>query len=166
MMSDVSNARRISFTALALVVFWVLAYREYWIACDRWHERVRYSVTFEPGIFAPFISESLPDGDWRWLLITTLSLGLIPVLLLLLSGHNSPLKVRDKKTWTVVLSILCAMGFCYWLGGHDAEAVYLATPLSPPKNGGLLSIADFKAQHLAAKQAHVVSWFLLLPQSS
>ncbi len=47
---QVSNARRIGFTALALVSFWVLAWREYSIACSDVYQNAILLGVFASGL--------------------------------------------------------------------------------------------------------------------
>ena len=95
------------------------------------------------------------------LLFVAVSLALLPTMLVYLSFHNRLLRNPERSVWLAGLGFVCASGFCYWLGTHDARAafdIYTADKPYPQ------TIPGFIARHVAARQAHVVSWFwLLLP---
>jgi hypothetical protein len=161
-MTDVqmSDARRIGFTALALVAFWVLALRAYWTASDLWHEF--RPLTGHPG--PPPLTGSLEREvelmvgvGWEALPLIGLSMALIPTAFLHVSTANRLLGRTERWVWIAGVGFVCACGYCYWLGEHDAGSAYSAveTVMLDQIN------TDYAAQHLAARRSHQVSVPLL-----
>ncbi len=147
----VSNARRIGFTALALVTFWVLGWRAYEMGCERWSGMISFrSPHGEPHVVRA-------DYTYWWLVVGP-SLALVPIALLSLSVHNSLFKLRDR--WILMAAILLAgaIGFSDWLAERDADRSYPDVlinylPAPPP-----FTIHDF-----VREEYHQVSrsWLLL-----
>ena len=109
MMSDVqvSNARRIIFTVLALVALWVLAWTAFWLGCDRYDHH---------GFFTAETA-----GRPVVIVGVALSLALLPTLLLYLSPHDRLVRRPEPWIWLAGLGFMCTSGFCYWLGIHSPE---------------------------------------------
>ena len=146
MMTDVqvSNARRIIFTVLALTAFvWIsfAAYSQVW----RDPEPRHYMPPFNP--WSQFARDSA-----RLVGFLT-SAALLPTIFLSLSHHNSPLKLRDP--WIVISGVMFSCTI--WIS-HELGDVYYSgvSPLicSPPRS------TIFDDVILPIQRA---SWLWLLP---
>ena len=108
-MTDVSNARRIGFTALALVAFWVLAWRAYLMGRDGF-------------VFDRPLSDA--TAEYCVVLIgVALLLALLPTLLLYVSIHG--VSAKRPAPWILHsgFGFTCTSGFGYWLGVPDPNTV-------------------------------------------
>ena len=160
-MSDVqvSNARRIIFTGLALVAFVVTATGAYWASCDWWF-----------GPQAALRWESRPpsmEDVYLKVLPVAAGGGILPWMFLSLSSWNELLRHRVREPWlfTCTLMFVSAIGFSYWLGGVDAVDAFATISgrwdVVPDKVMTLPLVNKFLAQ---ARLEHTVSWlWLLLP---
>ena len=164
---QVSNARRIGFTALALVAFWVLAIGVYW-TCARWYVAsgaecwfwVLHRPTNEHHMV--LVPDWLSDNLW-WVLP---SASIVPSLLLSLSIPPIKAGLRDSMVWVFALSCAGTTWVCYWLGERDvmsnmARRVELGTVPEGADRFDSLHVHEVVTQ---AADEHVVSWPpLLLP---
>ena len=115
---QVSNARRIGFTALALVAFWVLAWRAQSIGWHRWihHWGDTYPSVLTGRQFYFMSLSFVPDWGptvWRWEL---LSLAALPLIILSLASHNHPLKLSDRPVLGSGVLFLASIAGGYWTG--------------------------------------------------
>ena len=94
---QVTNARRIVFTALALVSFWVLAWRAYDVGADL-TGLGQIELTLDRYLFE------------------VLSLTIVPMILLSLSTYDHPLRVRSCFDLGNGVLLLASVGFSYWRG--------------------------------------------------
>jgi hypothetical protein len=143
---QVSNARRIGFTALAT--------RAYWMACNYSYDIPRYYVY------------SFSDHPWEhvvayhsWWIVPAL-LAPIPLALLSLSVHNSPINLRDRRILRTGIMILLSVAFACLLGEHDADTSVAGLAGYADENGEL---SPGWAAEVKRARHHEVSWFLLLP---
>ena len=161
-MTDVqaSNARRIGFTAFAVVAFLLLSRACYWSGPYLRYEGTGHTVIT---LFDSY------DSD-RWWPLWGLFTALLPATFLALSVCNG---WRDllRKPWVLVAAFLFtfALGFVYWLGWHDISEDVVSVNLmrfeifkSDPSRVLVpleKAIAKAKAEAMAS---HEVSWLLLL----
>jgi hypothetical protein len=104
---QVSNARRIGFTALALVVFWVLAWRAYQMGRDVYDNSSVWSKI---------------DTEAVWTLrfpIVGLLFALVSVIFLSLSIKQSILSLRTRFVLLSAVLIAMSTGFSCWVGELD-----------------------------------------------
>jgi hypothetical protein len=141
---QVSNARRIGFTALALMAFWVLAWRAYSIGV---------TASDNSSVWSAIGSELV------WLFrfpIVGLLFALAPTIFLSLSIKNSLLHLRTRFLFLSALLMAACSGFTCWLGEHDIASHVLELVI-----GGDMSNDDLRALALASDTLPV-SWFWLL----
>ena len=131
---QVSNARRIGFTALALVAFWVASIGA-------------YSLGYEPTIWLQILTTDtqfyeflLGEQGWAnyiWTYrapVCGLLMALIPFAFLFLSRHNSLIKLHDRRILIGGLLFAACIGCCYWLGdtnrsSHSPSRLWLLLPI-------------------------------------
>ena len=114
---QVSNARRLGFTVLALVSFWVVSFGAYSLG---FHMPENLDPWFgsHPWMMEAFFTGQLKwTNPWtyRWLACGLL-MALIPLVFLSLSRHNSPIKLRDHRILIGGLLFATCIGCCYWVG--------------------------------------------------
>ena len=110
---QVSNARRVGFTAVSLVSFWVLAFSGYWAAIGLGNE----------------FGGSIGFAEY-WSGIGWVGLALIPTALLHTSTENRINRKLERWVWIAGVGFVCACGCCYWLGEHDAERAFHSQPIA------------------------------------
>jgi hypothetical protein len=141
---QVSNARRIGFTALALVAFWVMAWRAYSIAFG-----INYGSEFSDTVVSTVAPLGIEYGGWLVLLvldhqylIAGLSLAPVPTLLLWIASGRT-----GNRRWLLICGLLfaSAISFAFWRTEADSN-------WAPD------------GDQAKQRREHEVSWFsLLLP---
>ena len=114
-MSDVqvSNARRIGFTALALVSFWVLAWRSYGMAVE-----TGLNPDWTP------TSDTLFVHQWR----TTAAFAVAPTIFMLVSTHKGVRGLSDPLVVISGLMFAATFRSNIWLGFWDTQFGYSFGP--------------------------------------
>ena len=111
---QVSNARRVGFTALALVSLWTLVF-----AAERFGYR----------IWRDLADDAATSTGWRMdttaitsssLLASVLSLTVLPSMFVLVSCHVSLVGLRDKLVWGSSALFAVTLWVGYRLGMHNA----------------------------------------------
>ena len=102
---QVSNARRISFTALAVVSFWVLTWREYSIACDDVFDRIglgsNLGVVYSPDPHSVYLAASM---------------AVVPTVFLTISVSNCLRRLLDPWIAVATALIVATVLAARWLG--------------------------------------------------
>ena len=150
----VSNARRIGFTALALVAFWVVALRAY--------DDGVLSIML-PDLDALSEDAPRPGIPVERFAIVTVAYSILPVLFLSLSTHNSPLR-SFRSTLTVVTSVLMAgtVGSSFLVGVSDLRSfTERATPHFRHTVQSAMGVPSEAPPEMAEDPA-TVSWVVLL----
>ena len=126
---QVSNARRIGFTALALVAFWVLAWKAYGIGFEDGMPGPQWNTAI--GIGGQWNTATLQTKVLRFLReYTAICFAIPPAILLSLAIHSWPPscfrgQVVDHRDWRMLISIILfivSIEVCYRLGESDASA--------------------------------------------
>jgi len=100
------------------VSFWVLAWRGYSAGCEQFF--TDGYMWRQDGIFFGF----LYGADLMELVVVGLLLAPIPTALLHVSCRNRLLTIPERSVWLAGLGLVCASGFCFWLGSSDAQAAF------------------------------------------
>ncbi len=142
---QVSNARRIIFTAAAIVAFWVLAWRGYWIIYDE------LSIPAE-------LFELLPFPAWTvWVAICS-AFALVPTMFYSIAAQGYVLRLRDRGVLFAGGLFATSLGLSLWLGMSDVKTAFDKTG---PHSG---FSGSFPLALAKARPEHAVSWlYLLLP---
>ena len=159
---QVSNARRVVFTAMAVVTFWILAWKCYAIFSELPDDEL-------------FWLHYARDYSWSWIALewqcpswtVTIPLASLPTMLVSLSAHNSLVRLRDPWVFLSAAFFLGCMMLVCWLGSQDAlsaqDAWFEAHPLWRVNDAGLL-FEDHDRPNPNPRSLQEVSWFrLLLP---
>ena len=155
---QVGNARRIGFTALALVAFWVMAWQAYqggFVSIMLANLNALSNDTPRPGIPALRCAT------------VTVAYATLPVLFLSLAAYNSPVRA-GRSILIVVTSVLVAgtVASSFLVGVSDsrdsAESLWhAAAPLRRHIDQLVIGLAS-KAPPPVSGVTATVSWFLLL----
>ena len=151
---QVSNARRVGFTALALVVFWVVAWRAYSIGVHRWLASLEPQFGRVRGLSSVRYYSS--TGYWSWWVV--LSLTSAPLIFLSFSSFNHPLKLSSRQTLVSGVLFFVSIGVSYWRGEYDAIDAANGPGPWPPELDPAEIMADL-AQH--GDTPHDLSMFRL-----
>ena len=160
---QVSNARRIVFTALALVTLWTVSFGAYSLSCQMpenlhtWfgprtaNRLILYTCIGPRNATAEdlFTGNLMTWADYFWfyrVLACGLLMALIPLAFLSLSRHNSLITLRDHRILIGGLLFATCIECCYWVGERDAWDV-----IERAKGNSIIRWRDFR-----------VSWLLLL----
>jgi hypothetical protein len=121
---QVTNARRIGFTALALVAFWISAHRLYYHGYD--HACGDYE---QLGSLLEFIIDlgGTPSHGEHWsvaasVLYLAALLGLVPTVLFSLSLHTKMLKLQDPWVFVSGALLVTTTALSLYRGDQDAAA--------------------------------------------
>jgi hypothetical protein len=137
---QVSNARRIGFTALALVTFWVLAWNAYWFLYLGCRGSYFHRLWFTPAFDVPIC----------------VAFALAPMMLYSFATRGF-IRLRHRGELFVGGLFATSIGLSLSLGLSDATAAINMARDHNDSTALLLEIA-------AARSDHTVSWFsLLLP---
>ena len=144
---QVSNARRIGFTALALMAFVLSTFQVYWVNVEYFYSHINTDSRGESPLQATGV-----------LIVTA---AILPTIFLSFSTSNTPTELRSRR----VLSALFAFAACAvfsggWLAYHDAHVVLF----SSPRDRFDLSLISIRQMQQILRAEHEVSWpWLLLP---
>ena len=166
---QVSNARRIGFTALALVSFWVLAWKIYSVWCDIGHGGLQLHW------LGLYLSEPWGIYDsWEAQIIYAVisgSAAVLPTALLSLSRRNNVFKLRDPWTLISCMLLVVTLVLSHRQGFDDAILALDVAVSDRLTLEGIPNTEEFSEEwtwpipsDAVAHQNHVVSWlWLLLP---
>ena len=153
---QVSDARRIVFTALAFIAFWLCVSASHTLGDELWRA----------------VADIIPQRGWIrandwvpfwWLASGVVGFTLLPTVFVFLSASNSPAGLRDPHVLVCAALFAGTIAFSYWIGKHNVmpgstwnaylEMVY-------EQHDGLRAVESIAT----VRALHHVSWlWLLLP---
>jgi hypothetical protein len=161
---QVSNARRIGFTALAVVTMvWGCLYSYWWLVGQN-YEGFQTIFRQEWGQwYLTWWGQLLLDSTAAQLITIGLAIGAFPTLLLSLSISNSPAKLRNRHVLPATIMFCGCGAWFWWIATQDCAAFHDAYPQDIDEYGHIVERID-DAVRLEMRNAHEVSWsWLLLP---